>query len=87
MAFLPSGLATTASQFDDSPQVRGAVAFGRAVAEAEAFAGMQRFYADIGRIASEHAEAAKRPQGLTREDFDRHAALAVSAAYRSADRR
>ena len=87
MTSLPSGLASISSQFDDTPQVRGAVAFGRAAAEAEAFARMQRFYADVGRIAREQAEAAKRPQGLTRADFDRHAALVIGSAYRSADRR
>lgn len=35
MTSLPSGPASISNQFDDSPQVRGAVAFGRMVRETE----------------------------------------------------
>lgn len=48
MTSLPSGLASISSQFDDSPQVRGAVAFERMVRE----------NANLQRAVDEHARPA-----------------------------
>lgn len=45
MTSLPSGLASISARLDDTPQVRGAVAFGRMVRERG-----ERVY--IGRVAS-----------------------------------
>lgn len=119
---IPSGLATIAASFDDSPQVRGAVAFGRMVRE----------NTSLQRAVDEHARLAVSPEGPSRveavaraiwgervrqaaaygvgleqwgdgsiprasgvmeeaeaaiEAIERHAALVIGSAYRSADRR
>lgn len=76
MSDLPSGLASISARMDDAPNVRGAVAFGRMVSEREEDADKR-----CGKFPY-HSE----PNTLG-SAIDRHAALAVSAAYRSADRR
>lgn len=64
MTSLPSGLASISSRLDDSPQVRGAVAFGRMVREVKPGGG-------IGGSPSSR-------ETLT-SDIDRHAALILAA--------
>jgi len=80
MTSLPSGLASISSRLDDTPNVRGAVAFGRMVrVEAE------RRQNAMFRAALD-AMPMCDPDSLG-SAIDRHAQLAVSAGYRSADRR
>lgn len=132
MTSLPSGLASISSQFDDAPNVRGAVAFGRMAAKRRemdetavmdwrpietAPIGVPALYAvhceqcfvmlkaidgafvhypvssdgKGKRIAlsappTHWMPLPKHPDTLG-SAIDRHAALAVSAGYRSADRR
>lgn len=80
MTSLPSGLASISARLDDTPQVRGAVAFGRMVREREeaqawCLAGTRGLSTDPKLLAALGSA------------IDRHAQLAVSAGYRSADRR
>ncbi len=92
---LPAGLASISSRLDDTPNVRGAVAFGRMVRERE-----QTSPRDPHWIRAADEWAALLGGAFDREDFyrrvdeaslgsaiDRHAQRAVSAGYRSADRR
>lgn len=84
MTSLPSGLASISSQFDDSPQVRGAVAFGKAQAKKRERQDAFNALMDLGwwQHAFEHAT----PDSIS-SAIDSHAALVIGAAYRSADRR
>lgn len=81
MTSLPSGLASISARLDDTPNVRGAVAFGRMVAK-------RREDVNYAEIAAGLREAIRMVEaGDLGSAIDPHAALAVSAAYRSADRR
>lgn len=123
MTSLPTGLASISSRLDDTPNVRGAVAFGRAAvahqclypvdALADAWASIDgkldeyragRNAASIvdepgGHFSGYQGEAVEMIRRLEARGYtivkadhlgsaiDRHAQLAVSAGYRSADRR
>lgn len=95
MTHLPSGLASISARLDDSPQVRGAVAFGRMVREREDDAATERAMSDLFAYVVAYQSAEKRcgkfpyrsEPNTIGSAIDRHAALAVSAGYRSADRR
>lgn len=100
---LPSGLASISSQFDDTPNVRGAVAFGRTAAKRREMnealdawlvnATLPKSYEIAAALGLERAcaEWAREPGVIVRDHLssaiDRHAQLAISAGYRSADRR
>lgn len=75
MTSLPSGLASISSQFDDSPQVRGAVDMAKRLRRAEALSELAVTDADLIDYEAEQFA------------IDRHAALVIGSAYRSADRR
>lgn len=80
MTSLPSGLASISARLDDTPQVRGAVAFGRMVREREeakpwCLAGTRGLATDPKLLATLGSV------------IDRHAQLAVSAAYKGRDLR
>ncbi|GJE63741.1 hypothetical protein LNAOJCKE_0939 [Methylorubrum aminovorans] len=81
---LVSGLASIASQFDDCPHARGAVAFGRMVRESGGFISRKPFDPVLEAIAYQAEVADRFSFGSA---INRHAQLAVSAGYRSADRR
>lgn len=95
MSDLPSGLASISARLDDSPQVRGAVAFGRMVREREGGAANDPSWvaaADVwvgifGEAFDREGFYRSIDQASLTSAIDRHAALAVSAGYRSADRR
>ncbi|ACS41664.1 hypothetical protein [Methylorubrum extorquens] len=80
MTSLPSGLASISARLDDIPQVRGAVDMAKRLRRAEALSKLAEMDAPL--MCSEGVNY--EPLGSA---IDRHAALAVSAAYRSADRR
>lgn len=87
MISLPSGLASISARLDDTPQVRGAVDIGRMEAkkrEAEAFEARIR-----GLMARypKTMECLARCEDTLASAIDRHAALVIGSAYRSADRR
>lgn len=99
MTPLPSGLASISARLDDTPQARGAVAFGRMVRERKE-AQAETFTLTIDQMPSCVHSPVRRVSwyhgvpcfevGETEplsSAIDRHAALAVSAGYRSADRR
>ena len=81
MTSLPSGLASISARLDDTPNVRGAVAFGQAQAkrreDAEGIA--------LGWFGIDWAEPGA--DRTVEHAIDRHAALVIGSAYRSADRR
>lgn len=120
---LPSGLASISARLDDTPQVRGAVAFGRAAvthrclypvdALADAWASIDGKLDEYragrnapsivdepgGHFSGYQDEAAEMIRRLEARGYtivkadplgtaiDRHAALAVSAAYKGRDLR
>lgn len=90
MSDLPSGLASISARLDDTPQVRGAVDMAKRLRRAEALSKLAEMDAPIlgwpvRRISrDEAAEIYGEPE---QSAIDRHAALVVSAGYRSADRR
>lgn len=90
MTSLPSGLASISSRMDDAPNVRGAVDMAKRLRRAEALSTLAELDAPIlgwpvRRISRE--EAVKIYGEPEQSAIDRHAALVIGAAYRSADRR
>lgn len=83
---LPSGLASISGQFDDSPQVRGAVDMAKRLRRVWS---PEYLSADQTRpeMPVTKARLAKALRVPSDEAIDRHAALAIGAGYRSADRR
>ena len=85
---LPSGLASISARLDDTPNVRGAVAFGMAQAKKREGVNYTQ-----PRVAFDPVAEAMAHQAEVSDRFslgsaiDRHAALAIGSAYRSADRR
>lgn len=87
MTPLPSGLASISSQFDDSPKVRGAVAFGRMVAKRREGVNYGPGFCPVQRITRKEAvEIYGEPDTLTLA-IDRHAALVIGSAYKGRDQR
>lgn len=86
---LPSGLASISSRLDDTPNVRGAVDMAQKVRRRAAMEELIALDADmIGQVTqAEVLEAAARARKDLGSAIDRHAQLAVSAGYRSTDRR
>ena len=81
MTPLPSGLASISARMDDAPNVRGAVAFGQEQAK-------RREDADRVTLGWFGIDWAAPGVDRTVEvAIDRHAALVIGSAYRSADRR
>lgn len=91
MTSLPPGLAHHASRLDDVPQVRGAVAFGRAVAEKrerdEATAKWLSAPFPSGPTFMGVDWAEPGSDRTVEWAINRHAALAIGSAYRAQDRR
>lgn len=82
---LPSGLASISARMDDAPNVRGAVAFGRAMSRAADWRGPH-----VGPVPV--AEPIPCAEGEVRvEPFrsivDRHASLICGSAYKGKDSR
>ena len=89
MTSLPSGLASISARLDGTPQVRGAVDMAKRLRRAEALSKLAAM--DAPYVGNEDPAEVLEAAACARKDIgsaiDRHAALAVSAAYRSADRR
>lgn len=87
---LPSGLASISSQFDDTPNVRGAVDMAKRLRRAEALSALAEMDAPLvgNEDPAEVLEAAARARTeLARAAIDRHAALAIGSGYKGRDRR
>ena len=85
MTSLPSGLASISARLDDTPQVRGAVAFGRMVGERTDAARSAEEAKALGLTSA--ADHIWRPTTSLTSAIDRHAALAIGSAIRAQDRR